>query len=85
MHVHGHSMNMNNANLYSAGNAERAAAGERAAAVRKKLLKSAASVDGAETAEETLMIGRWLHSRDSQDGGNADYHAAASGKDHDLG
>ena len=85
MHIHGNSMNVNAANFYSVGNGEKAAAAERAAAVRKKLLKGAASVDGAESPEETLMIGRWLDSRQSQNEGDAEYHSAASGKDSDFG
>ena len=66
MHIHGNSMNLNGANFHCVGNGERAAAAERAAAVRKKLLKSTASVDGAATVEETLMIGQWLDSRQSK-------------------
>jgi hypothetical protein len=84
MHIHGNSMNVNAANFYSVGNSEKAAA-ERAAAVRKKLMKGAATVEGAETPEESLMIGRWLDSSPSQNEGDADYHSAASGKDSDFG
>ena len=61
------------------------AAAERAAAVRKKLLRGAASVDGAATPEETLMIGRWLDSRPSQTEGDGEYHSGYSGKTPDFG
>jgi len=85
MHIHGNSMNINAADFYSFGNGNRAAGAERAAAVRKRLLKASAGVLSAETSEETLMIGKWQDSRQSQVGNNSEYHAGASGKDSDLG
>jgi hypothetical protein len=50
MHVHGTQMNMYPVNAYSAA-AENALAAQRAADVRKKLAKSAASVEGAASPE----------------------------------
>jgi hypothetical protein len=89
MHIHGNSMNVNAASFYSAAQGERAAAAQRIAEVRKKLLKSSASVDAEQTPEETLMIGHWLDSRHSQipspDQSDAEYRSAASGRDPDLG
>lgn len=71
MHIHGQ-MNMNAANLYAAAEAEKAAETRRAAEVRKRLLKSAQSMDGEPSAEETFMISRWLgqgpHQSPDQDG-----------------
>ncbi len=81
MHIHGNSMNVNAANFYSVGNGERSAAAE----VRKRLLKSAASVNETATPEETAMVGRWLDSRQSQVESDAEYHTAASGRDPDFG
>jgi hypothetical protein len=78
-------MNINAANFYSVGNGEKSAAAERAAEVRKRLLKGAANVNGAATSEETLMIGQWLDSRHSQVESNAEYRAVASGRDPDFG
>ena len=40
MHIHGNSMNVNSASFYSVGNGEKSAAAERAADVRKRLLKA---------------------------------------------
>jgi len=57
MHIHGNSMTVNAANFYSATQEEKAAAAQRAASVRKKLIKSASDIEGAATPEETLMIG----------------------------
>src|ERR1019366_1440714 len=59
MHIHGNSMNINAANLYSAAQAERAAAAKRSKQVRKKLLKTAAGIDASASSEETLLIGQW--------------------------
>jgi hypothetical protein len=78
-------MNINAANFYSVGNGERAAAAQRAAEVRKKLLKSASSLEGEASPEESLLIGQWLDSRHSQVLSQDEYHTAASGKDPDFG
>lgn len=76
MHIHGNMMNVQSANPYGAAQNERAAAAQRAAEVRKRLLNSAQSVDGEAGAEETSLIGRWL--------GDDEYHSS-SGRDPDFG
>jgi hypothetical protein len=78
-------MAVNAANFYTAAEGERTATAQRAADVRKKLLKGAAEIDGAATPEETLMIGQWLDSRHSQTQSEGQYRAAAAGKDQELG
>jgi hypothetical protein len=83
MHIHGNNMAVNQANLYSAAQAERTASAERAAEVRKKLLKSAAGLDGT-TPEEALMIGQWLNPQHSSTLTGDEYHVAG-GKDSNLG
>ena len=85
MHIHGNSMNVNAANLYSAGNAEKSAAAERAAAVRKRLLKAGAGVDGTESAEAATLISHWLGQNPNQPEDDAEYHASSSGKESDFG
>jgi hypothetical protein len=85
MHIHGNSMNVNAANFYSAAEGEKAAAAQRAADVRKKLLKSASEIEGSATPEETLLIGQWMDGRHSQVQSEEQYHASASGKDPDFG
>ncbi len=85
MHIHGNSMNVNAANLYSVGNAEKLAAAQRATEVRKKLLKSAAGIDEAGAPEEAFMIGRWLSENPKQPEDNAEYHASSYGKESDFG
>lgn len=61
MHIHGNSMNLNEASLYSASAAEKAASAQRAADTRKKLLMKAQEIDGAPTTDETVMISHWLN------------------------
>jgi hypothetical protein len=87
MHIHGNSMNVNSASFYSVGNGEKAAAAERAADVRKRLLKGAAAVDGTASPEETLLIGHWLDGREvNGQPGQDDYQSySASGRDPDFG
>jgi hypothetical protein len=88
MRIHSSQISLNTVNPYSAA-AEKAAAAQRAADVRKKLLKGVAEIEGAPTPEEAFMIGQWMDSRhsqvQSQDQNNAQYHAGASGKDPDFG
>ncbi|HEY1903767.1 MAG TPA: hypothetical protein VGG56_15140 [Terracidiphilus sp.] len=61
MHIHGSHMNLNAVNPYSAA-AEKAAAAQRAANVRKKLLKTAGDLEGAAGLDETFLAGHWLDS-----------------------
>jgi hypothetical protein len=85
MHIHGNSMAVNAANFYSATQEERAAAAQRAANVRKRLIRSASQLEGAATPEETLMIGQWMDSRHSQVESGEQYFHSVSGKDPELG
>jgi hypothetical protein len=70
MDVHDSQKSMSLVNPYSAA-AEKVAAAQRAAAVRKKLLKSAATIKSASISEETSedvsedasKIGRWADMR----------------------
>jgi hypothetical protein len=85
MHIHATQMNMNSASLYSAAGAEKAAAAQRANDVRRKLMKSAADIEGVSSPDEAFMIGQWMDSRHSQAESADQYHTAASGKVPDLG
>jgi hypothetical protein len=87
MHIHGNSMNIQSANLYSAAQSERAAAAQRANEVRRRLLKSAQSIDAMADCDPgaTLLLGYWLGSRHSEVLPQDEYHTAASGKDPDFG
>ena len=84
MHIHASQMNMNATSLYSAAGAEKAAAAQRAADVRKKLMKSASDIDGVSNPDEAFLIGQWTDSRHSQVESAEQYHTAASGKDSDF-
>jgi len=83
MHIHGNQMNLNSASLYSAAGAEKAAAAQRSAEVRKKLLRSAA-IEGTTDPEEALLIGHWLGSAQGQVLNEDEYHSSASGRNPDF-
>ena len=85
MHIHGNSMIVNAANFYGAAQGERAAAAQRAAEVRKRLLKSGSEIEGAATPEESLLIGQWMDSRHSQVESPEQYSNCLSGKDPEFG
>jgi hypothetical protein len=84
MHIHPAAVGLHSINTYAAGN-ERSAAAQRAAEVRKRLLKSAQSIESAADPDATLLVGQWLDSRHSQVLPQDEYHIAASGKDPDFG
>ena len=86
MHFHPAAVGLHAINTYGLAN-ERASNALRAAEVRKKLLKAGQRVDlevGADP-DATLLIGQWLDSRHSPVLPGDEYHAAAQGKDSDLG
>jgi hypothetical protein len=78
-------MAVNAANFYSATQEERAAAAQRAASVRKKLIRSASDLEGMASPEETLLIGQWVNSQQHQLQSEEQYSNNASGKDPDFG
>jgi hypothetical protein len=86
MHVHPAAVGLHAINTYALAN-ERAANAQRAAEVRKKMLKAAQSdeLDINTDPDATLLIGQWLDSRHSQTLPGDEYHAATEGKDPDLG
>jgi hypothetical protein len=65
MHIHGNSMNLNQASLYSAAAAEKAATAQRAADTRKKLLMKSQELDSSAIPDETVMISHWLNPQSS--------------------
>jgi len=71
MHTHRNQMNLGVTNPYMAAAAQKIAASERAAKVRKKLLKSAAPAGGFALPDSDLLIGRWMDQRNGS-GNNAD-------------
>jgi hypothetical protein len=86
MHIHGSQMNSSAINPYVA--ADRAAAAQRAADVRKKLINTGAA-EGVDDPEETLMVGKWLGAAqgqsDLQSDQDTEYHTTSAGKDSDFG
>jgi hypothetical protein len=84
MHIHGNQMNLNSINPYSV-ETDKAIAAQRAAEVRKKLIKSAANIEGPSTPEEDLLISQWMDSDHSQLQGTGQNQAALSGRDSNFG
>jgi len=85
MHIHPAAVGLHSINTYAAGNDRSAAAAQRAAEVRKRLLTSAQSVEPDTDPDATLLVGQWIDSRHSQVLPQDEYHSAASGKDPDFG
>ncbi len=84
MHIHANMRDFNAVNPYSAA-AEKAAAAQRAADGRKKLVKSASDLEGISSADEAYMVGHWLEPRQTPPQDDVEYHTAAAGKDSDFG
>lgn len=84
MHIHGNQMILNAVNPYSAA-AEKAAAAQRAADVRKKLVKSAVDIEGAANPDEAFMLGHWMNSTQGRPQDDVEYHTTLAGKDSDFG
>jgi hypothetical protein len=59
MHIHGNQSNLNPVNPYAAAS-ERAIAAQKAAATRKKLLKSAIGVEAPCSPTEAFNLGNWM-------------------------
>jgi hypothetical protein len=84
MHTHGASLNVQGANFASISNGERAAAAQRAAEVRKRLLRNAQTAGGDTTPEETMLIGNWLNVCHNQSLAEDEYHTSTPAEDSDL-
>jgi hypothetical protein len=86
MHIHPDAIWPQNINTYGLAN-ERAAHAQRAAEVRKKLLRAGQSDDleVSSDPDATLLIGHWLDPRHSQVLPGDEYHPSPEGKDPDLG
>jgi hypothetical protein len=59
MHIHDNHMQLQAANLPSAGAAEKAAAARQAADVRGRLMNSSREMDSELNPEASFMVGRW--------------------------
>ena len=82
--MHIHSMNFNANNIASAGAAESAAARQKAADVRKKLMSADSDLDAVSSPDETYMIGKWMNAAHAQPPGEDEYHSSASSKEQDF-
>ena len=84
MHIHGNLPNLNGVNPYAAA-ADKAAATQRAANVRKKLLKSATDTERVASSEEASLLAKWMEGQQTGEQADVEYHTATSGKDSDFG
>jgi hypothetical protein len=75
---------INSMNPYSAA-ADKAAAAQKSAEVRRKLLKSAGGLDGNASPEEVMLLGKWMGSSQRPEQGDVEYRATTAGKDSDFG
>jgi hypothetical protein len=66
MHIHHNPMTPGNIVTHSAAAAGKAAAAQRATETRRKLLKSAAHVDGTLNAGELFMVSGWSEDQRGQ-------------------
>ncbi len=76
MHVHGNLMSPNVTSLYAAAAAEKAAAAQRAADVRKKLMEGPKNID-SELNPEEILIRQWSEANSRKRQGQD--HPRASG------
>jgi hypothetical protein len=84
MHIHGNQMNLTAINPYFAA-AERAASAQKAADVRKRLMKSAGDIEGVSSPGETFMVGRMTDPTHGLPITEDEYHAGDLGRDSDFG
>ncbi len=85
MHIHASFMNMNSATLYSAAGADKAATAQRAADVRKRLMKSPSAMEGPSRPDEAFILGQWMNSQPGQPQNQDQQHATLTGKVLDFG
>jgi hypothetical protein len=85
MHIHGHNPQYDVMNISSSAAAQNQVAQERAAEVRRKLLRSSAEVSGATTPEEDFLIGQWMDQRNSLGLDEDTFFGAGTGRDPDFG
>ena len=82
MHIHGNQLNVQAAEFSAISSGEVAA--RRAAEVRKRLLKSAASIN-AGGSDELPLSGQWMDAFHSQVLSEDEYRGGEKGKDPDFG
>lgn len=84
MRIRGNQINPNAVNPWCAA-AEKAAAVQRAADIRKKLMKNARDIESIAGPDEAFMVGHWLDSSQSPPQQDVEYRTATAGKDSDFG
>jgi hypothetical protein len=87
MHIHGNLIDINVASLSSAVKAKKAAAKQRAADARRKLMQRTTDIDGISSPDEAYLVSKWMDPLRSQaqEQKQDEYHSGSAGKDFDLG
>jgi hypothetical protein len=83
MHIHGNQMILNGVNPYSAA-AEKAAATQRAAHMRRMRRKLALEAAGVSGPRAGFAAGGWMQSEEAAELDGVEYHASAAGRDSDF-
>jgi hypothetical protein len=83
MHIRGNPISLNPSSFYSRDSTEKAAS-DRAASVRKRLLKSAAMLDSTDCDDEALLVDHWLEASPRRPGDDAEHRSDSSGVDSDF-
>jgi hypothetical protein len=85
MHIHSHVTQYSVMNISSEAAIKNQLAQERAAEVRRKLLRSSTEASAPATPEEDFLIGQWMDQRNSLGLDEDTYFGAGTGRDPDLG
>ena len=84
MHVHRAAVDLHPINTYSAANDRAAAAAQRAAEVRKRLLKKAQTIATDATGDQSNFLGYLIESRNHQLIPDDQYHPSSQSNDPDF-
>jgi hypothetical protein len=88
MYVNGSSMNVNEASLYSASAAEKAASVQRATDLRRKAMHGEDDIEGIASPDDIVSISQWMDLKHSQVRGqnpHSDVSAALDGDEYHSG
>jgi hypothetical protein len=85
MHIHGNSINFQIAGINSYAAIETEANRQRAAEVRRKLMKIATDLEGESSPEESFLVDQWRNSQHGRGRNEDQYHASAEGEEPGFG
>lgn len=83
MYINSSSMNVNEASLYSASAAEKAASIQRAIDLRRKAMHGEDDIEGLASPDDVVNISQWMELKHSQASGEHPHEDDASGLEGD--